>query len=542
MSAIWGLWIRDGRGVTREEIERMGDSLSVYGAERGFWNEGETGLGVALSPVLPEDAHDRQPLRSREGRGILVSDLRLDNRAELCADLGIGPATAAGMADSEILLAAWDRWGETCPERLIGEFAFAVWEPAARKLFCARDHFGLRALHYFVQGPLFAFSTFPKGIIALPGVPCRVDESMIALRLALFPETGSRSFFKDIPRLPPGHALTVTPDAISVRRYYKLDTERRITLPGDDAYVDRFREILDEAVRCRLRSTGPVGAMLSGGFDSGTVAATAAKLLAAEGRPLTAFTGAPAPGFDGLVYSAARFGDEGGHAAAVAAMYRNMTHVLVHPEDVCPLDLQTRLMRLGDTPGGHLSMAPSAHAMARAHRKHGVATVLTAGNGNLTISYTGMPLLPSLIRQGRYLRWLVEAGGVVKEGGGRGVLGVLKGSFGPFLPKPLWRLAAGTSKLSFARPGDYSMLHPRLLASGEIRALAEETGWDPASRPKGDGRRLRAAAVARVDAGGSAAAGMAAAGVDYRDPTMDKRLVEFCLAIPEEQYLRNGTA
>jgi asparagine synthase (glutamine-hydrolysing) len=542
MSAIWGVWHRDGRPRAALDTRGMLRRLSEYGRDRQTqWSGGAAiGLGAALTCTLPEDNHDRQPLTSLASGAVLVASLRLDNRAELAHKLGIPEAALAAMADAAVLLAAWDRWDVDLVQHLIGDFAFAVWDPRHRRLFAARDPFGGRALHYFEKGPLFAFATAPKGLHVLPEAPRALNAPMIAGRLALLPETGDSCFFEGIRRLPSGHTLSVTQSDLRVARYWSFDTGKRVALANDGEYVEAFRELLDEAVRCRLRARGPVGSMLSGGLDSSTVTATAALLLRRRGKTLNAYTGVPTPGFDGWT-PPDRFGDEGPHAATVAAMHPNVSHRLVAPAPLCPLDAMPEIRQWTETPGGHFCMSPARKAMAATLAADGVTTVLTGAGGNLTISYDGIHLLPALLRQGRCLRWLREARALAATRYLHRWRSIAIVSFGPFAPMPLWKM------LLRERPGKVmnpisatSMIHPRVLASGELDALSNATGWDLSGRPASDGRRLRASAIRRYDLGGGGAVGCAPDGVDYRDPTADRRLVEFLLAIPEEQFLRNG--
>ena len=143
---------------------------ALYGPLGRFaWNDGgKVALGGNLMHLLPEDEFDRQPLWTPDRSACLVADVRLDNRPELARELGLaGPER---MADSEVLLAAWVRWGEACLEHLLGAFAFAVWMPARQELFAARDHVGERPLFYYRGEEFFALASMPKGLLALPGV------------------------------------------------------------------------------------------------------------------------------------------------------------------------------------------------------------------------------------------------------------------------------------------------------------------------------------------------------------------------------------
>ena len=441
--------------------------------------------------------------------------------------------TEAGWRTPRWLQAAWARWGEGCLQRLIGDFAFAIWDGRTRRLFCARDHFGRRPLHYVDQGPLFAFASFPRGLFVLSGLQPAVDETMVAMRLAALPEATGRSFFRGIQRLPPGHCLIADRQGVTVRSYWKPDPERRITYAKDADYVENFRTLFDEAVRCRLRSSGPVGGMLSGGFDSGSVTATAARLVGEAGQSLTAFTSVPNPAASAHRVSKQRFDDESHHAAAVAGFYPNIRHVLVQPTPGCVLDLLGEFRPWRETPETLPSMVPYRHAMAAAMQRERIGTVLGGAMGNITISHDGLPLLPDLVRRGRLVRWAGEAA-ALRRSGQMSVRDLLSYSLGPMLPHPRRSGAEAIRNLQ-----QYSMIHPALASSRAVAEMLESFDREYRLASRGDSRRLRAAAFVRRDFG-AGHSGASMTGVDSRDPTSDKRLAEFCLAIPDDQFLRNG--
>jgi len=125
------------------------------------------------------------------------------------------------LSDAAILLAAVERWGESCVEKLIGDYAFALWDGAQRRLFLARDPIGQRPLHYHRGNSFFAFASMPKGLHALAAVPYAPDEDGIAEYLLLMPPTGTRTYFRDIERVLPGHIVTVSGHGLSARRHWQ---------------------------------------------------------------------------------------------------------------------------------------------------------------------------------------------------------------------------------------------------------------------------------------------------------------------------------
>jgi asparagine synthase (glutamine-hydrolysing) len=486
--------------------------------------------------VLPEDAFDGQPLIGGAGRYVLVADVRLDNRNELINLLRVPEADALTCSDAAILLTAVERWDESCFEHLIGDYAFALWDATLRRLLLARDPLGQRPLHYHRGNGFFAFASMPKGLHALSEVPYGPDEQRIAELLVLMPEGGSRSFFKGIERIEPGHVAAITGNGLTARRHWQPDL-RRIVFRRAGDYSEALRERLDQAVRCRLRGVQTVASTLSGGLDSSAVAATAARLLSSAGGRVIAFTAVPRKGFDGPG-PRNRILDEGPHAAATAALYPNMEHVLIRSEGRSFFDDLDDRFYLFDRPTvGNFGWMDSIRDAARDRK----LTVLLHGQaGNWGLSYEGMELLPELASRGRWLRLLREGQALV---GQRRIRwrGFFRLTLGPWCPASLWlwlnRISSGVT-FDF---GNYSALNPRRFVELNLAAIANARNLDLAFRPRKDSVSIRLWGLLRTDPGNENKGTLAGWHIDERDPTADVRLLEYSLAVPAEQFLHNGT-
>jgi asparagine synthase (glutamine-hydrolysing) len=189
MSAIAGLWRFDGKADAAAGCARMLASQQIYGPHDGRqWSDGALAMGRRLFRTLPEDVHDRQPLHGGGGRLTLVADVRLDNREELGSDLGITAGAAERLSDAAILLSALERWGGAL-DRLVGEFAFALWDAGTETLLLARDFASRRPLYFHRGDGFFAFASMPKGLHALPDIPYAPDEEAVAEFVALLRPT-----------------------------------------------------------------------------------------------------------------------------------------------------------------------------------------------------------------------------------------------------------------------------------------------------------------------------------------------------------------
>src|SRR3989442_1012999 len=208
VSGIAGLWRLDGRPTEPAELDRMLARLAHRGPDgAGAWRHGPVALGHRMLHTTPESLRECQPLVGTTGDLVLVADARIDNRAELCPLLP-APSDAT---DAELILAAYERWGEHCPEHLLGDFAFAIWDGRAQRLFCARDHFGVKPLYYHHRpSRLFAFASEIKGLLALADIPRRLNETRVAAYLVPLFEDKEVTFYEEIVRLPPAHRMVVS--------------------------------------------------------------------------------------------------------------------------------------------------------------------------------------------------------------------------------------------------------------------------------------------------------------------------------------------
>ncbi len=513
----------------------------IYGPHDGrHWSDGPIAMGRQLFRTLPEDVHDRQPLQSHDGRFTLVADIRLDNRDELTTTLDLAPADSRQLCDAAILLKCIERWGEDAVDRLVGDFAFALWDASAQKLFLARDFIGQRPLHYHRGQGLFAFASMPKGLHALAAVPYAPDEQAIAELVTLMPQSGPRSFFKHIDRVMPAHIVTVTQHGLLSRRYWHPQRPSAQRGASGD-YVEGLRRHLDQATQSRLRgANGIVGSHLSAGFDSSAVTATAARLLAPGGGKVVAFTAVPREGYDGPD-PRNRIGDEAPLAAATAAMYPNVEHVLIRSGHSSPLDGLDRLFFLFDAPMLNQCNMVWVSAINQAARERKLQVMLTGQNGNMTLSYHGLELLSEFVRAGRIIKFWREASKLVAMTNMRW-RGALTKAFGPFTPIWLWHWANETFVGQKHDILNYTAIRREWLAERDLAKLARERDLDFSNRPRKDAFTTRMWVMGRFDSGNFHKGVLAGWGLDYRDPTADKRLVEYCLSIPTEEYLINGVS
>ncbi|MBI2299900.1 MAG: asparagine synthetase B [Armatimonadetes bacterium] len=516
MPGIGGIFRRDGGPVSESSLGALFAAIPEWTpGESALVGEGPIGLGQArgtgMQPALPH-------LDTDAGRAFVAAG-RLDNRPELAAELRL---QGSRPSDHELMRLAWLRWGEDCPLHLHGDWSLAAWRRDERRLFVARDRLGITSLYYRAGAGVFAFASSRAALLALDLGPLTLDELFVAQVLVTWPSgAGERTPYHELRRLPPAHCLTVTPDRLEVRRYWRLEDTPEQKLSRREDYVAGFREVFDRAVADRLADDGN-GVTLSGGLDSSSVTVTAAKILAERGQRLTAFTSVPV--YDTRPFVGARFGDELPFARATVRHAGNVDHVAVDAAGSCPIQAIRRQLAESLEPGHAAGNYYWMQAVSDAARERGCRVLLTGQLGNAGISWTGDPHREPLFAVLRRSGWRRAVGERVKRA----------------LPPTLARAWLRRGQLRRKEVFDTSAVHPELARRLD---LLERLLADPEVLPARSAlaMRLRILRPADTVVGDRHAESAAAAGVPRADPTADARVLEYCLAVPDHIFRERET-
>ncbi len=541
MSAVCGIFNLDGRPVALESMDAMQSAMDYWGPDgSGVWREGSVALGHLMLHSTPESVGDMLPRTNAAGNLVLTSHARIDNRDDLFRSLNVPPSERAKMPDSALILRAYEKWGQECPEHLIGDWCFGIWDKSRQALFLARDHHGNTGIYTYQNTRFFAFASCLKGLLALPEVPREPNPLRIAQVLVSWPEHGEATCYLGIKRLPPAHQMSVTRNNINIRQYWFLENTPPLRLKSDREYVEAFGEVYTEAVRCRMRSLRPVGVTLSGGLDSGSVAAIAARELGRSGNRLPAFSSVPLYDVTDMT-PASRFGDESSFIEATSRHAGNIDVTYIRAEDVSPVQGIERALELHDEPGHAARNQFWMISLLKTAQAQGIGTLLTGQGGNATVSWHAPGYLAALARNVQFsaLRREVTA---IRE----------------LTQRPLWRLIAGQIvkpllldplleryRLFSPVPEPwvrYSAINLEIARELKISQMMRESGHDPEFKTIYNQReaRLRSIKPGKSIIGFLWQESGAGYYLDVRDPTVDKRVMEFCLSIPDDQYVRNG--
>jgi asparagine synthase (glutamine-hydrolysing) len=527
----------DGEPAASRDLERMANALAAHGPDRASVAvAGPVGFAHVLMRMTPEDRFDRQPLPGSAGE-LMTADLRLDNRDEILDRLGCSRTDGLTWPDSQVLLAAWKKFGNDIWRSLRGPFAVAIWNPHDQTLTLARDHLGHNVVMWHKSERFFAFATMPKGLFALADVPREVNEQKIADFLVLNHREHATTFYRDVHRLPPAHTATIErTGAFAAKQYWSPADSKPVRLPSDEAYAENLRVCLDRAVRRQLRSATPIGCSLSGGLDSSAVAALAARALDERGQRLAAFTAVPREGFADQVRDW-RYADERPYVEAIRSAISNIDVTYVYNnehDDFAELD---RISLAFEYPVRNPTNLGWMLAILRLSRATNRRVLLGGLFGNNTVSWDGWSQASGHLLQGRlrlayrqysafyristYSRWI---------------------AFRRLFVDPLWsdRQVAWMDwwRGKTAPWRNYSAIRPEFAAEMQVDARARTTGHDFHPR---DRHQWRATWLVPVDyLGDWYAATKAMYGVETRDPTADVDVVEYSFGIPDEQYLAEG--
>ncbi len=524
---------RNGNELEQSELDAMARRLRHRApAGHRLFRRHEVGLGQCRDlPAENTGAATKTP-------NLQITALaRIDNRDEIIRQTDFRPSELSEDLDSNVILAAYRRWGEHCAEHLLGDFAFVIWDAEKRRVYCARDHLGVMPLYYHLCPSRFAFASEIKAILSLPWVRGDLDELKIADYINSNFDDVKRTHFCEISRLPAAHWITVDEKSSTLRKYWAPDPGQKTLRKNDKDYVDSFREIFEEAVRCRTQNTEGVGSLLSGGLDSSSITCVARDLnRKAGGEPLSTFSSifmsVPASDESRFIQTVI---DDGG-----------CLPFYFEGDKANPLMTPPSVRQIEDEPCGapNLFLNWGMYGLAQ---KNGNRVILDGFDGDTTISH-GTGYLIELAREWRWWKLAREASGVARSNG----LSPIKYTsgyawYGGILPKLPGRLRHVLQRRARSRvPRDdakwYQPLREEFVDRIGLLDHREHVGRER-KRKFANEKEMHLNLLtwgvmpATLEMLSHAAT---AFGIEPRFPFWDKRLVEFCLGLPPDQKLRDG--
>ena len=525
MSGIAGLVMLDGAPADAEAFACV-MSATAHRAVDGSrkFASGSVALGHQLLDVAGEGPVMGEMAEADDC--IVTADCRLDNREELLSEL----AAAAQSSDAQLILAAYRRWGDDMPSRLLGDFAFALWDRSRNRLLCARDHFGIKPFYYALSRRAFAFSSEQGGVLACGWIDAALNEDSLAAYLASVAPKAEETLYRHVKRLPPAHLAVLDGGALEVRPYWRLQP---IDLGDEDAAAG-LRRRLETAVADRLRGAVQAGAMLSGGLDSSTIVCFAAPLhRQAAGAPLKTFS---------LVFDETPQWNERPYIETVLTTI-DAAPCFIPSNGLSYVGSLPELLRQQHGPFG----APNHPASRRIYdaAREDQVRVLLDGHGGDEVVSQGLMWLPELAASGRW----IELWRQLSRLGRNENLRPRQVFWAQFkrharivrLLRPLKALLGGPRP-----PQDAPSPPPSRFLQPAWAERADALGREAHDRLYGDVRTEQAHHLVLITGPLQAYAleildkGAATAGVEARYPLWDKRVVEFCYSVAPAEKLKGG--
>jgi asparagine synthase (glutamine-hydrolysing) len=543
MSAIAGIVSLEGAVIPAELTEKLAHELRVYSGDQfQTFLEGHVFLACQARWITPESVNEANPAYDALCRLAIVSDACIDNRDELCEELGIDAGLRQNIGDNELLLLAYAKWRSDVVHHLIGDYAFVIWDAVNRELFGARDPLGRRTLYYTLADGRFAFCTTMRPLLALPGVSRAFNEEWLAEYLAITSmfDTVQPDItpYRQIRILPASHTFRLKQGRLTTTAYHVLENVTELHLGNNEQYEEALVDVVRQAVRSRLHTHRNVSSMLSGGLDSGTVVSFAAPELAYRGKKLYTFSYVPVEDFED--WTPVRYiPDERRFIQATAEHVGNVEARLESFPGRNPFLEIDHYLDILETPYKYFENSYWLRGIYELASEIDTGILLTGSYGNFTISWgPALDYYARLVRQMQWLKLYREATRFKRRMGyGRGLIWKMIGQ--KAFPRMTELLIA--NKATEAVP---ALIHPDFARSVDVYSRIEpmDRGGFRESTVDLISTRFQALfSLPNANKKGSMITKFSLRyGVWERDPTADLRVIRFCMAVPIDQYVQNG--
>jgi len=529
MGALGGVFFQN-RVVSSEPILKIADAFLATGlGHKSIWPDDRESPDPNMPLIfgqfhLTESSSSKiadSPYFDENSRLAIVADARIDGRSELIHQLEIPQRFEQELDDRDLILKAYRKWGEACPQFLIGDYAFAIWDADKQLLFCARDHIGARPFFYQHAANRFTFASDIRAILTASEETCEFDEDYVARsQLCGNFYSKKRTYYEGVEKLPPGHSLTVSDGRSILRQYWHPEKVAPVRYANDEDYAEALRELLGKAISDRIRTDRKLAVHISGGLDSSTIAALAIDQLQTEGRDKPIGLSWQPPASDTEEASA-----EHSWIKAISDHKQIEVHHIVPDAE----GLYAMYQRDGTCePCGRTLL--NEDAVQRHAVKNNVGVILSGWGGDQLISNGGRSYFPQLFLTGRWIKLFQELRHLERHRfRAFWTLAVLP----TISPALLYIYADWKVGKPVRLRKNRTFIHPDFAARMRPTMPDDLTFH---SVKKSQIEQLEGGLLTRrLEAWGANARPH---GIEYRYPLLDRRIVEFALAIPGDQFRR----
>ncbi|PPA69227.1 asparagine synthase-related protein [Jeotgalibacillus proteolyticus] len=540
MSAIAGLINLNNEPVSAEYGRAMMNALAQFPSDdRQSYRQQNVFMGCHLQWITEESVGEQLPFYDYQKQLVITADALIDNRKELFDQLQIAKQDQKGMPDSRLILLAYEKWGEDSPMYLRGDFSFMIWDEKERKLFGARDFSGTRTLYYYRDSSRFAFCTMIQPFLSLPFVKKRINELWLAEYLAIpgMHETVEpfSTVYENIDQIPPSHSLTLVNGKITIKKYetVKMDAEK-LKLRSSDDYIEAFQHVFQKAVAARTRTIHSVGSQLSGGLDSGSVVSFAAPHLKRQNKLLQTFSYVPENDFKDWTPKS-RIADERPLIKSTVNFVGNIKDHYLDFKGRSPYSEINEWLEIYEMPYKFFENSFWTKGIYQTAQQQGVGVLLNGGRGNWTVSWgPALEYQTLLFKKLRLIQLFREVNQYSKNIGAKKsrVWSVVKGKIIAELSSPK---SAGSFPL---------LINSSFADKTGVLEKIKEHKMDAASYSYFNSYEARRKQFEKLTFCNITGTNGTKLSLRYkvmgRDPTNDLDVINFCLSVPEDQYVQNG--
>ncbi|NME83417.1 asparagine synthase-related protein [Clostridium sp. SM-530-WT-3G] len=513
------------------------DNLRMFDDEKIFMLCGQ-------QYITKEDTYEKMPFYDENSKLLINGDIILDNRKDLCEIFGISKEDSFFVPDSILILEAYKKWNYNCPNHLLGNFAFVIVDKNNNEIFCARDHMGCRPLYYYYDKEKFAFSTISN--VLLPFTHRGLNERWITDFMAILgPLNNSEpleTIYNDIFQLPPAHIMIIKNNKMVKKKYWDPIKEvKPLKLKSHEEYVEKFLDIFKEAINCRLRTSYDVGIMISGGLDSSSVAALASRKLEEEGKRLKGYSFVPMKGYAEKSKSR-RMVDESEYVKLIENFCGNIDVEFCMNEGLNSISNIDELINMYEQPIKTLENSYWITEIVKKCSENNIKILLSGQFGNGTISFGDFFIHMDSLLKDHKISEIIKEVNCAAEKYSVSKKDIYKLILKNEIPYNIKKLIYKKYNTVEARFG-YTPVNPKLIDKWNVVERFDESeynliipifsGIDKYRKKLLSETSLSHIAIMEVK-------DSLKYGVIKRDPTRDKRIVEFCLSLPSEVFVHNG--
>lgn len=541
MSAITGIYtfnrtmpIEEGKSILKHLQRYYADSSS-------FWCKDSVFLGSHTRWITPESVGKSLPYYDEEKRLVIVADCILDNREELAHILQLRTSDRNRLSDSQLILEAYQKWGEETPMHLLGDFTFIIWDEKKKQLFGARDFSGSRTLYFHKNHEQIAFCTAINPLLDLPIVKKNLNEEWLAEFLAIpgmnDAVDAESTVYESIKQIPPSHSFSVNNGEMKLTQYSHITFPNPLVLKSIGEYVEAFQEVFQKAVYDRLRTHHPVGSFLSGGLDSGSVVSFAARELKKKEKPLYTFSSVPLHDFEDWT-PGHRMADERPFIQSTVDYVGNINEHYLDCQGQNSFTEIDEWLDIMEMPYKFFENSFWLKAAYEKARQEKVGVLLSGARGNFTVSWgITFDYYAQLLKKMKWVQLykeLFQYSRNMEVPRSRVMKVVGKKAF-PMIRNIFEKEQEGSS---------FPFINPDFAEKTDVFNKLQAYGIDVDGKGVTDRDSIRIQHFQQLFSWSTTGTADTKLSLNYglqgRDPTNDLRVIQYCLSVPSEQYAQNG--